>query len=252
MYCRVFDQVSQTWYRSIVYGIFSTGQDDTYIVLNPQTDCFELVPQFPDGDDLQPPLAALIQCDQQGWACMTGALLLPLKRHLREKGLECPFDFLFGYPEVCRCMPLLADLIGGHDAPAARYDIPRFGLTDTDVWHYLHTQADADALMRRYDGFHDAFLVSLLYQEASGATRIDYKEPGPVQIFATYDIPHEFGYIELCFEGVLTAQLQPPLEHRDRAIFCATLKVTEEAILWAEGEEETTCIKSLSMKWRHR
>lgn len=253
MYCRVFDQPRNTYYRSIVYGILSDARNASYIVLNPLSDCFELIPQYPDGDDLQPPLVALIQCDQESWKSADDiSVLLPLKHHLQESGVACPFEFLFGYPEVCQCMPFIAALIAGQQIPASQYDIPLRSLTDADAWHYLHTQADADALMRRYEGFHDAFLMNLLYREASGTSRIDYKEPGPAQMIATYDIYHEYGCIELCFEGVLHAQLQPALEHSDRLIFCASLHVSEEAVLWREDEEGSTCIKALSAKWRAR
>lgn len=253
MYCRIFDLNSKTYYRSMAYGILSDGQDNTYIVLNPRTNCFELVQQFPDGDDLQPPLVAVIQYDQSGWVGYSGANLYPLKHSLFEAGLVYPINFLFGYPEVCGHTAFLTDLIRQHSIPSSQFSLPLHEPADTGTWHYLLTQADADAFLQRYDGFHNATLEQFVYREEPGFTRLDLTEPGAAQIVTTYGYDLYFegaGTIELFFEGVLNAQLRPPLEYRDRAVLCATMTVTEEAVLWAEGSEDSISIKALSVKWR--
>lgn len=246
MYCRVYDQSSNSYYRSIVYGIFNAGCFEEHIVLNPKRSCFELVSYFQHGDSPLNPQIHTIQPDRSGWQKLEGAYLLPLSAYLKQCGIAYRLTQLAGFPEICGSHAFLAALLEKRSVPLAEANVPLHELPDADQWQYFTNQADADAFMQDFAGFHDSTLDKFVYEEDTCMSRIT----------ATFDNSGWYGVVEICFEGIQMMNLRPPQENYDRFIYDGTLRITEESVLWAddacEDEKNCTCsfIKALSAKWR--
>ncbi len=245
MYCRIHDQVENRYYRSIVYGIIHDTKVDNYIVLDPARGQFRLVPYWRPEDGPLKPQVFTIQPDRSDWVELKGSYVLPLTTYLRAQGQMHRVLYYSGYPDVCKDHAFLAALLAQGSVSAENCSIALRSLPDAEDWHYLLTQADADAFMDLFAGFHDSTLDRLLYEEAQGMSRLT----------ATFDNSGWYGVVEMCFEGVLMAHIHPPQENRDRFIWGGTLRASEEAVLWADEDfdevtEQACCIKALCAKWR--
>lgn len=246
MYCRIHDQEENRYYRSIVYGIIHDVHVDNYIVLDPVYGHFRLVPYWRPEDGPLKPQVFIIQPDHSDWIELKGSYVLPLTAYLRSQGLNHRVLHYSGYPDVCKNHAFLAALLTQDSVPAEEFAIPLRSLPDAEDWHYLLTQADADAFMHLFAGFHDSTLDKLVYEEAQSMSRIT----------ATFDNSGWYGIIEMCFEGITAIHICPPLENRDRFIWGAILRASDEGVLWAdenfddETSDKCTFIKALSTKWR--
>ncbi len=241
MYVRALDKASGDYFKSIVYATLDEGWYMRYIVFNPQRNAYQLI-RYLDGDPHRP-LIEQIQPDRAGWAEYGAAHLLQY-RQFRTK--EMPLDSLRGYPEICENAALLCALLEQGQALLSP-DIPQpKPLPDENKWRYIRTQADADAFMELFSGFHDALLTRAVYEEGfvSSAT-------------VTFDNSGWYGVVECCFEGVRAINLRPPKENMSPWLMDAALIVQDETIFWADAWMESpnfdcdgTWIHALSMKWR--
>ncbi|MBE5810830.1 MAG: hypothetical protein E7318_07850 [Clostridiales bacterium] len=246
MYCRIHDQEENRYYRSIVYGIIYDTKVENYIVLDPLHSQFRLIPYWRPEDGPLNPQVFTIQPDRSGWVDLKESYVLPLTTYLRTQGMNHCVLYYSGYPDVCKDHAFLAALLAQGSVPAEDCAIALHPLPDADNWRYLLTQADADAFMHLFAGFHDSTLDKLVYEESQGMSRIT----------ATFDNSGWYGVIEMCFDGVTAIHICPPLENRDRFIGGAILRVSDEGVLWADEDfddetaDQYTFIKALSTKWR--
>ena len=250
MYVRVVSNVSRMLYQSMVYAVVNGGWDEQYIVLNPQTNDFELVEYLDKTVALVKPLVYNIQQDSEGFMQYTGATLLKFKYYCKNNQLKDPeLSGLFGYPNVCENYAFLYDIITHKKVPVGRYDIQLRDIPDVNEWTYIKTQKDADEFMDLFAGFHDSQLISIQYSE----------ENGKKEATAIFDNTCWFGIAELCFEGVLLLKIVPPVENCLNLILDASLFVADDGVFWTDDYMEKpdesyggSIIRAFSLKWRKK
>ena len=248
MYVRVFDKERNTYYKSIVYAILGISWSEYYIVLNPNTDSFELIKDFDIRDSSEMSVIEHIQDDCSEFNIYDGSKLLKYKYFCKEKGI--PFieiGRMEGYQDVCENYDFLSDIVEKRSVSVKSYDITIRKLKDEDEWNYILSQADADAFMKQFVGFHDSTLEKISYCEGDSST----------SAIATFDNSGWFGIVELCFEGIQIMKILPPRSNYTRDIFEASLIVEDESIFWADSymtnvdmTYDGSIIKALSLKWR--
>ena len=246
MFVRVFDKADGRYYKSMVYCAVEQGYFRQYVVIDPVTDCFVLV-DYLDKTGEPTPLVELIQRDSPDWVTYENAMLLKYKAWCRKHCKPMTLKFLWGYRDVCENYEFLTVLLEQGRVPVSQAGIRLRELPDADEWTYIRTQADADEFMKAFAAFHDSVLEKLTYEEGYGVSKAT----------AVFDNRCWFGIAELCFEGVLAVNIRPPRENFSREIYGGTLRVSNEAIFWAdcwvpetEPDHEGSYICALNLKWR--
>ena len=245
MYVKVNSEISGDVYRSIVYGIVNSGCSTKYIVFNQKRDSFELV-DYLSGRD---PHVFLIQTDQDGFKEYTGSALLKFKNHCVKIGKTYPDPSgLVGYPEVCENYEFLFELLTTRTVKREKFPIQIIELPESNEWHYINTQKDADAFMSLFVGFHDSTIEKTVYSENDSRTK---------EAIVTFDNSGWYGTVELCFEGVQLLKIVPAGENHSRELFEGSLFADENGVFWADDYLEKpddsygySMIKALSCKWR--
>ena len=243
MFVRVSDKANNRYYKSLVYGLLNRGFFEQAIVINPYTNCFELVHYLEKADPFPIPIYEVIQSEKSGWIIASTADLLKL--NLRSKSLSV--DYLSGFEDVINNNKFLSSLLDKKYVYVNNAKVQIRSFEDEQDWNYIVTQADADAFMRLFEGFHDSFLDKLTYEEDHQTRKVT----------AIFDNTCWYGVAELCFEGLVAMNLRPAQENFDRFIYGGTLLVKDECIFWADDtlEEENlsyegSYIKALNLKWR--
>ena len=244
MFVRVSDKANNRFYKSQVYGLVNCGLSEQAIVRNPYTNCFQLVHYFEKADSFFIPIYEVIQPERNGWIRASAADLIKLNLHSKEVSV----DYLFGYEDVLNNHEFLYSLLNKKCVHVDTAGVQIRSLEDEEEWNYIATQADADAFMKLFVGFHDSYLNKLTYEEDDYQTR---------QVTAIFDNTCWYGVAELCFEGLIAMNLRPAQENVSRYIYGGTLLVKDECIFWADDalEEENlsyegSYIKALNLKWR--
>lgn len=239
MFVRVYDQDSGRYYKSIVYGLIDCGFFEQAIVVDPYANCFKLVHYLQKADPFPIAIYEVIQPDRKDWGT---SQLSPDNLHCDNR----PVDRFTGFPDVANPAFLTA-LLDKKCVPVELSGIRLRSLEDAQHWNYIVTQADADAFMDLFQGFHDSTLDKLIYEEDQQIRKVT----------AVFDNSGWYGVAELCFEGLIAMNLRPAQENFDRYIFDGTLIVKDECIFWADdaiNEEdlsyEGSFIKALNLKWR--
>ena len=247
MYVRVCSNVSRQLYQSMVYARVNVGWFAQYIVFNYNRQCFELVDELDKSVKPVRTLVSLIQSRTDGMREYSGSALLKYKNYCKSHSYEFPdLKYLFGYPDVCENCEFLHEILSNKSVPLNEYDIELRDLPDVQDWTYLRTQEQADEFMNLFAGFHDSTLERVCYVEDN---------TGKKEATAIFDNSGWFGVAELCFEGVELLGIVPPGDLYCRNIMCATLRVSEEGVLWADSESEEgvyegSMIRARSLKWR--
>lgn len=248
MFVRVFDKEKNIYYKSIVYATVGIGWFLQYIVLNPHTQSFELVDYLDKQFEPAKPLIEIIQPDHEEFINYNGDQMLKYKHFCKTNG----YKFLdamqmMGYPEVLENNAFLADIFVHRSVPFDAYRIPSKTFGDTTDWIYVHTQADADAFMKKFVGFHDSTLEKVHYSESNSSAVVN----------VIFDNSGWFGIVELCFEGVQILKIKPATENSSREIFEASLIIENESVFWADAYMEKpnnlyegSIIRALNLKWR--
>lgn len=241
MFVRVFDKVNNRYYKSLVYGLVNRGFFEQAIVVNPDTNCFELVHYLERNDPV--PGYEVIQPERKGWITSDTKELTEINLHRRTVAV----DWLSGYEDVLHNRKFLLAILCKKTVPADQAGIELRGFEDEQDWNYILTQTDADAFMKQFAGFHDSVLNKLTYEEDDGIRKVT----------AVFDNTGWYGVAQLCFEGLVAMNLRPAQENFDRYIYGGTLLVKDECIFWADdalGDEglsyEGSFIKALNLKWR--
>jgi len=247
MYVRVFDKPNNRYYKSIAYCIIGQPWNRQYLVLNPNTNCFELVDAYNRTEKESFPLVEHIQFHADDWVSYEKAFLLKYKQYCKTHGEEVKIDFLWGYRDVCENYAFLCQILKSKSVPVGVFDIGIRTLADAEDWHYILTQNDADDFMKLFVGFHDSTLDRLVFEEKnsiSSATTV-------------FNNSEWYGIVEICFEQIEAINIRPFERYYTNEIFEATLIIKDETVFWADAYMENedlsydgTYIKALSMKWR--
>ena len=244
MFVRAFDPHTRQYYKSMVYALVDTGCFEQAVLYHPALDSFVLLRYLHTGNPV--PQYEAIQSDRSGWVD-SPADALPLRKAAPTRDGGTPLCRLCGYPEVVNDPDFLQALLRTGFVPREKTGIALRSPADRQNWQYIRTQADADSLMLRADGFHDATLERLFYKESYGVRQLTVR-------FDSHGWP---GPMDLCFEGMLALHLEPAGENFSREIFEACLLVRDETVFWANADLKQedmgrghNYIKALNLKWR--
>lgn len=247
MFVRVHKN-KKCYYRSMVYAILGIGWYSQYIVLNPNTNEFELIPYLDKTVTPAVPLIEVIQTDNSEFLTYSDAKLLKLKLCCEDKKIVTDkLDSMCGYCDVCDNVDFLSDILLNKSISADKYPVKYRDFLDKTDWQYILTQKDADDFMKLFAGFHDSTLEKVFYSETNGYSNA----------CMTFDNSGWYGIVELCFEGVQTLKIVPAPENYSREIMSASLTVKNESIFWADESMEQidddytgSFVKALCLKWR--
>jgi hypothetical protein len=130
-------------------------------------------------------------------------------------------------------------------------------------WIKIESQADADALLDLFGGFHDGCIREAhLWTEHFVAQNLSMSCAGNLDNNIRFLIQRQFknpSAIELVFEQVTRFNLVPSPDNYDSVIYDATLLVHEGIIYWSPEEDwtpnapdrdNTTWISSNILRWR--
>lgn len=255
MYVRVYDKKDHRYFRSMVYCVIDIGYYAKYVVVDPQANCFRLVEYLDKSGKKLTPLVEIIQNHNEEWASYKNAQLLKYKAYCKRHGKETKLEYLFGYPDVCENYAFLTARLEHGSVPVSKHAISFRDLPDRELWNYIETQEDVNALLKAAAGFHDSTLDKVIYEQTYNASKVTAYNASKVT--AAFDGHGWYSSIELCFEGVIAVNLRPPMENYSNEIFEASLILKEETILWADwlmDKEDLSCdgsyIKARSLKWR--
>lgn len=248
MFVRVFDKNKNLYYKSIVYATIGIGWFLQYIVLNPNTNTFDLIDYLDKSVSPAKPLVETIQTDHSDFIVYKGAQILKYKHFCKANGIKSvDIKQMSGYPDVLDNYSFLADILINHSVALDAYNMSVRELSDCAEWNYVLTQADANHFMKNFVGFHDSTLEKINYAETEGSVTAN----------AIFDNSVWFGVAELCFEGVQMLKIMPTTENYNRELYEASLIVENESVFWADSYMEKpndlyegSIIKALNLKWR--
>ena len=243
MFVRVWDKAQDRYYKSVVYALVQHGWFEHAVVYNPYTNCFEHVRYLEGKGNSIRPNFEVIQTERNGWVDAGQEALRRAGLILEGRDVE----YLSGYRDVVENFDFIARLLEDEAVNAKEAGVQLRMPEDAQEWKYISTQADANAFMEMFAGFHDALLRRLVYDE----------EFPTYNLTAVFDNSAWYGVVELCFERVVVMRLRPAAENYDNYIYGGTLIVKDESVFWADdslhGEDlsyDGCYIKALSLKWR--
>ena len=130
-------------------------------------------------------------------------------------------------------------------------------------WSQVATQADADALMDLFGGFHDGCIREAhLWTDHWVAPDLSMSCPGHLDNRIRFLVQRQFrnpSAIELLFEEVTRFNLVPSPENYDSIIFSATLLMQGQVIFWSPDgnwrpddpqRDDSTWISARKLYWR--
>ncbi len=248
MFVRVFDKDKNLYYKSIVYATVGIGWFLQYIVLNPNTNTFELIDYLDKSVSPAKPLVETIQPDHSDFIVYKGAQILKYKHFCKANGIKfVDIEQMSGYPDVLENQAFLADILTNLSVSINAHQISVRNLSDTTEWNYVLTKEDANAFMKTFAGFHDSTIEKINYTESNGI---------PIANII-FDNSGWFGVVELCFEATKMLKIIPASENYQRELYEASLIVEKESIFWADSymehpddSYEGSIIKALNLKWR--
>jgi len=130
-------------------------------------------------------------------------------------------------------------------------------------WTEIRTQADAEALMDLFGGFHDGCIREAhLWTDHWVAADLSMSCPGHLDNRICFLVQHQFrnpAAIELLFEEVTRFNLVPAPEDCDSVIYEATLLIREGVIYWSPESgwspdsprrDRHTWVSARKLRWR--
>jgi hypothetical protein len=134
---------------------------------------------------------------------------------------------------------------------------------DSGEWRHVVTQADADALMDLFGGFHDGCIREAhLWTDHWVSQDLSMSCPGHLDNRIRFLIQRQFldpSAIELLFDEVTRFNFVPSPENYDSIIYSATLLVQGEVIFWSPDapwrpddpkRDDATWISARKLRWR--
>ena len=112
MFVRVYDKKNSTYYKSIVYSTVGIVWLLQFIVLNPNTNAFELVDYLDKSVMPAKPIVEIIQSDDSGFMYYHGAALLKYKHFCKvNKVNSADIGQMIGYPDASDNYTILAAIL---------------------------------------------------------------------------------------------------------------------------------------------
>ena len=255
----IFDKNENKYYISEIYGIVNCGVDK-YIVdklqdgrkLLTSVQAIDFSTPFPHVDLVERISANTLPFP---WIYIPSAKMKHFNA-LLQTGED--YHNFSGYKFIWDQQQQLAELI--QKGTVLKESLVREQITTKlDGWNYIETQADIDALMNQFGGFHDSVIREIHY--ISG----DYKlEDGSMQFAQACQKKIQMIFdsdwsdsIELVFEAPRVLQLVPPGENYLADLYDASIFIKDCMVYFYDSYMESipdtyegTFIKAMGMRWR--
>jgi len=268
MFVRVFDQQSNTYFKSEVYAAINSGwYEKRLVVFSSGGDNYFKFFDFLDKSDPEN-LKVLINSisfsdfhSEFEWIHQRAdAVDKQLEDYRSLLDDEILFFEYRGYSWIYRNKELLAKLLKGDmvltkDFERKMLDPNAYKL---EGWQYIETQQDVDFILEQTAVFHDSVLrevnyVSGSYVDEKNSMRCTDNERRVTMRFdSQWCRP-----IEMVFEGVTALNLRPASDNHSSNIFEATLLLQNAAVFFCDDTvNETdeaytgTWIKAYGLRWR--
>ncbi len=251
-FIRAFNESQQQFFISAVYGRCDVDKSTRIILFDPFEEAFVCRNEYEtDEQGYARYLYDTVKFEQRDYGHFEGAHLLRFKRFAREQGFDADrMSFFQGWPAVLKNKEFLLRIFQDGRVPLNETDMEVRSLEGTDGWTYLSTEAEAVDFLHRVYGFHDGYMEQICYDGASLSLLID---------------AHQWAgmWVELCFEGCVSANLRPSQEgHPGGALWgCSALDIGNCHVFFAldsavtekedhNHEDNVTWITSIAVKWR--
>lgn len=272
MYVRVFDNQSNTYFKSQVYAVINTGWHQKRLVVVPSDNgnYFKLFDELDKSDPKIPNV--LINSITSDDFCPDFELV-----HLKtgetdaynvNKKLEdyagLPDDIRFyrysGYSWIYKNKPLLTELLKGGRVSTKGYEKQ---MLDSNAyrlkeWNYVENQQDIDFILEQTASFHDSVLKELKYISGS---YVDDKNhmvcaDSVKQVTMRFD-SQWCRPIEMIFEGVIGLNLRPCQDNYSSNLYEVSLFRHNETVFFFDSQIDNidksydgTWIESYNLRWR--
>ena len=265
MFVRVYDNLSDIYFKSEVYAVINPGWYEKRLVIVPSNDgdYFKFF-DYLDKQNPQAPKALINLILPRGFSDKFESVYqrtsnvnenIAYYAELLDKDIR--FFAYNGYRWIYEDKAFLSKLLKGERISTKDYqnriiDYKQVG------WRYIETQSDADFLLEQAHSFHDTVLKDLNY--ISGAYIDNKNHMYPIdskrQVIMRFD-SQWCRSIELIFEGVTALNLRPALDNYDSSIYGASLLCQNSSVFFCDTQMnsidktyEGTWIESYSLRWR--
>jgi len=235
MIVRVYDSVTDTYFKSEVYASVGIGIFEKKLVKN--GDYFKFY-DCVDRESKTSPLKRFIDIIS----------ISPLSDWIRVEEIEfAGFGWLYDDKET------LTKLLNGESVPVHGSIFEDKLINEREVgWNYIDTQEDIDFLMLEVYGFHDAVIETIGYTgsdyvKTDGGT---WRDDIPKATFIL-DI-QGFAMLEMVFENVTAINIRPSSYIYGAALYIndCTVYFSDEYVPTPDTSCTGTWITSYGMKWR--
>lgn len=265
MRVRVYDNMTDCYFKSEVYAKINTGWYEKQLVHVPADNggyisLFDYLDKSKDEMTPKVLINTITSDTPKEWIDQKSGSVddkLPGFEKLLCK--EVRFFEYIGYSWLYENKSVLADLLNGNSIPYKGSIFENMAAApDRNGWVYIETQEDADNLLEKACSFHDSVLKTLNY--TSGAyvylDRSMYSVADVRQVNMYFD-SQWCETIEMVFEGVTAANLRPAGDNCAADIFEAALFVKDASIFFCDDgikewneNYEGTWITAYSLRWR--
>ena len=268
MQVRVYDEKTNTYFKSKVYAIINSGWYEKRLVIAPSESggYFKFFDYLDKSNPAMP--KALINTISFDDFYMDSNLTYKktddVDKQLDEYAKLLKSDIHFfeyrGYPWIYENKALLVKLLKGDCISVKEYEKQALDPNDykLDGWNYIETQQDIDFIFEQTFSFHDSVLKELNYISGS------YVDDDNT-MFCTdsmKQISMRFGSqwckpIEIVFEGVIALNLRPRADNYESCIYEASLFIQDETIFFFDSKinaadrfYDGTWVQSFRMRWK--
>jgi len=268
MFVRVFDQQSNTYFKSEVYAVINSGwYEKQLVVFSSGGDNYFKFFDFLDKSDPEN-LKVLINSisfsdfhSEFEWIHQrTDAVDKQLEDYRGLLDEEIRFFEYRGYSWIYKDKELLAKLLKGEMVLTKDFErkILDPNAYKLEGWQYIETQQDVDFILKQTAAFHDSVLKEVNYisgsyvDEKNSMCCTDNERRVTMRVDSQWCRP-----IEMVFEGLTALNLRPASDRQSSAIFEATLLLQNASVFFCEDAVNDTdeaytgtWIKAYGLRWR--
>ncbi|KPU43498.1 hypothetical protein OXPF_29390 [Oxobacter pfennigii] len=265
MRVRVYDSLTNTYFKSEVYAIVNTGWYERQLVLVPSEKggylkFFDTLGKSGNEKFSEVMINTIISDRPQQWITKrSGFSSKQITGFNKLLHNDVRFFEYAGYPWLFDNKTILGSLINGNEI-LLKGSIFEDKVISSEIagWTYVESQADAGDFLGKVSSLHDSVLKFAGY--ISGAYVDKDRNMHPVsdirQVTMSFD-SQCCDSIEMVFEGVTAFNLRPSKDNHSADIFSAAIIVKDASVFFCDDgikeRDETyggTWITAYSLRWR--
>jgi len=268
MFVRVFDNVSNAYFKSAVYAVLNGGwYEKQLVVFSFDGDKYFKLIDYLEKEDPSNPVV-LINTIIPSFPKSAPEWMFKRSNDVDQiledyNGLlnaDIRFFEYRGYPWIYEDKHLLTELLNGKMVSIEKYK--HLLITDdhyqNEGWHYIETQEDINFVLEQTSWFHDSVITKLNY--VSGSYVDEHNTMHCTDSIRRLDIYVNSQWcksIQMVFEGVTAFNLRPSADNHTSFIFDASLFLKDAIIFFCDGtldhadkSYDGTWVESYSLRWK--